>query len=162
MDTGDDPGWLDEWNRRPILPVVESEDPTLSWLATAVRRESRIEFDYHGGTTPGDPRTVTPLLLFVRLRPREVEEWLFHQYEYRVFEGKPYVDVDPFEPGDCGPTDFDAFTAWAIRRNPAHLLAWCHIREARRCFRVDRMAIPQESSPLEKTTLVNERTELTR
>jgi len=142
----DDPDWLVEWNRRPILPVVESDDPMLQRIANSVRTDSRIEFNYFGGTEPGGHRTATPLLLFVRVRPNEIEEWLLHHYEYRVFKGKPYIDIAPSKPGDCGPVDFKALTKWALRRNPAHLLAWCHTREAKRCFRVDRMVSPQEKS----------------
>jgi len=60
-----------------------------------------------------------PLLLFARLRPSEVDEWLFNRYKNRASQENSDFNIDSIEPGDCGPSDFHAYTEQALRRHPA-------------------------------------------
>ncbi|HSH92806.1 MAG TPA: WYL domain-containing protein [Roseimicrobium sp.] len=68
---GDIPPWplippdeLEFWQSLPRIPVTQTTDPDLSWVINAVRRRERIHFRYNGGSTPGEPRVVSPSLVF--------------------------------------------------------------------------------------------------
>lgn len=137
--------WLAEWQRRMALPIVESDDSKLQAIAGAVWTGERLRFSYLGGSDPGEVREVTPMLLFVRPRVRDVEEWLVQHHEYRVYEGRRGIEGERLDAFDFGPLDCDGLAGWLLRRSPAYLLAWCRVREDRRCFRVDRMRLEGES-----------------
>lgn len=136
--------WQAEREAGPILPIVDSSDPLCRELGKAVRRGASVEFTYDGAEG-GEKYRVQPLLLFVQPPHREIEQWLCHRYEYRVFEGKmaPFTEsAEVFH----GLADFAELTEWLIRRYPVHLLAWCHGADRSGCFRVDRLKIAEEIS----------------
>ncbi|MBE7538081.1 MAG: WYL domain-containing protein [Opitutaceae bacterium] len=56
----DGPDTLERWRRAPRQPVWESDQPELSLLIEALRKNQRVQFSYFGGSALGDPRVVTP------------------------------------------------------------------------------------------------------
>lgn len=58
------PEELARWRRAARRPVMDGAEPLTRSLATAVRAGRRVRFRYHGGSTPGAPRDVSPGLLF--------------------------------------------------------------------------------------------------
>lgn len=59
-----EPDWLREWNALPRQPVRESRDPTVVACLTAANEGKALPLYYHGGSTPGRLRKVSPELVF--------------------------------------------------------------------------------------------------
>ena len=91
----------------------------LSHITTGVP----MDFDYHGGTSPGTGRRVRPTLLFRKMPTGG-----------RKLEAAPR--------GVCYSTGDIA------NEGLLYLLAWCELREATRTFRLDRMVLSFPSDPL--------------
>lgn len=60
----DDPDWLLAWQSARRIPVVETEDPPLRQLLTAIRSGHPLVVRYHGGSSPGIRRLISPAALF--------------------------------------------------------------------------------------------------
>lgn len=58
------PAWLEKWKRAPRIPLLESGDPVLQPLISAVENKSVLVFAYHGGRNPGAMRRTSPGLVF--------------------------------------------------------------------------------------------------
>jgi len=134
--------WLERWERRPLFPLshpgaVSAAGANASRIESAIFMGRRIEFVYYGGSEPSRPRTVTPMLLHLRPSFSDLEEWLCESFNEEEIDsdidGKVIADdhehPDPWEP----------LSRHLLRRCPLYLLAWCHRRNAQRCFRVSRM-----------------------
>lgn len=69
---------LEEWLNFPIQPVwnidvpiiLDAPDPIESILLAAIHRNETLSIRYHGGVNPGSLRSISPALLFHKLRPK--------------------------------------------------------------------------------------------
>lgn len=168
-----DLAWLEEWKSLPLVPVVRVPgnadvpvglEPRLGQLLDAIRRERPVEFRYHGGSEPGAERKVHPLLVFVRPRPRDVDEWVQEQHAELREEGEEASSASSASEPEAMPTsswDPEAFADWLIeRRRPVYLMAWCRRREAARVFRVDRVEMDGAGEELTSSRLAKRRGDL--
>ena len=59
-----EPDWLREWNSLPRQPVLESRDPIVIACLAAADDGKPLPLYYHGGSTPGRLRKLSPELVF--------------------------------------------------------------------------------------------------
>lgn len=59
-----EPDWLREWNGLPRRPVRESSDPIVLACLVAAGQGKALSIYYHGGSTPGRLRKLSPELVF--------------------------------------------------------------------------------------------------
>jgi len=95
----DFPAALETWMRQPIQPVLhrlnlsgrtESEVITCVQLWDAIHRRATVTLRYHGGSHPGERRTITPALVFHKIDgsgtpPLYVLAWCHLRREHRTF-----------------------------------------------------------------------------
>lgn len=73
------PAWLEDWLRLPMQPILSAGDlgvgvhPAIRNVATSILSRPKdgklLRFRYRGGTDPGSPRSVLPVLLFRKIDP---------------------------------------------------------------------------------------------
>jgi hypothetical protein len=73
------PAWLENWLRLPMQPILSAGDlgvgvhPPIRDVATSIlscpKGGKPLRFRYRGGTDPGSPRSVLPVLLFRKIDP---------------------------------------------------------------------------------------------
>lgn len=142
LEPADRTDWLERWGRRPLFPIPEWAAATAagtvaSRIEPAIFHGDRIDFVYYGGSEPARARTATPMLLHLRPGFNDLEEWLCESFDEADIDS----DIDGKVIADDldHPDPWETLTRYLLTRCPLYLLAWCHRRNARRCFRVSRM-----------------------
>ena len=101
-DLPESSGPLESWLRLPIQPVwhrpdldiLDAPDHPFHLILQAIRTNAAISILYHGGSSPGSPRVISPALVFTKLRPTPanpataphyVLAWCHHRQALRTF-----------------------------------------------------------------------------
>jgi len=77
---------LEDWQASQRAPIDYSSDPSISCLLEAAENGERIEIVYHGGSSPGSSRSISPRELFrVKGHGTYVEAYCDQRKEVRTF-----------------------------------------------------------------------------
>lgn len=109
---------LEAWLRLPIQPVWDRPDLHVTdhaddfylplEIINAARTGASLTLRYHGGTTPGEIRTLSPALLFVKIHPATTPDpatqpnyllaWCHTRRQLRTFRVDRLAWPEPFPP----------------------------------------------------------------
>jgi predicted DNA-binding transcriptional regulator YafY len=124
---------LEVWERRPLLPLRKGRESRETTLIAASREKQSAIITYDGGSTPGSERVISPVLLFLKPRVKDLKEWLRDSDD----EDLPVV----YATASRSEADhLDSLVGYLSLRSPSYVLAWCHRRQEARTFHVGRIS----------------------
>lgn len=124
---------LGVWERRPLLPLRTGRDARESALIAASRGKQSALITYDGGSTPGSERVISPVLLFLKPRVKDLKEWLRDSDDDDLL-------VVYTAPSRSEADHLDSLVEYLSRRSPSYVLAWCHRRKEARYLHVGRIS----------------------
>lgn len=124
---------LGVWERRPLLPLRTGRNARESALIVASREKQSALITYDGGSTPGSERVISPVLLFLKPRVKDLKEWLRDSDDEDLLV--VYATASRSEDDHL-----DSLVEYLSRRSSSYVLAWCHRRQEARTFHVGRIS----------------------
>lgn len=124
---------LEVWERRPLLPLRTGRNSRESALIAASHGKQSALITYDGGSTPGSERVISPVLLFLKPRVKDLKEWLRDSDDDDLL-------VVYTAPSRSEADHLDSLVEYLSRRSPSYVLAWCHRRKEARYLHVGRIS----------------------
>jgi len=124
---------LEVWERRPLLPLRKGRESRETTLIAASREKQSVLITYDGGSAPGSERVISPVLLFLKPRVKDLKNWLRDPDDDDLL-------VVYTAPARSEADHLDSLVQYLSRRSPSYVLAWCHRRKEARYLHVGRIS----------------------
>jgi hypothetical protein len=99
------PEWLQAWQKDEMIPIVDvsfnAMNPTYCFIARnllhAIQKKTMLRMIYEAGSSPGEPRKISPILLFSKKNypAHYLLAWCHQRQQSRVFRVDQISSVSP-------------------------------------------------------------------